>query len=288
MTQRFGVILIAFVIFSGATSRSQVKVSGGDQQIRKIQLTRAVRIPVIKASGTDNSGGARGQDSTSMAIWPGATDELAEGPCGFDVLDDGSLLITDPISRRVSVYDAQGKFRRVWDVGFAPDSITVTSDGFVLVREASTGQIHVFDREGKSRPGVEAKAPVQPQARVLTGKTGTVSSMSRSGLAGGSIAVRFDEPGSALLSLESLGTDPDRGTFVALEAATHEKGDDDAIDVKKSVRRYALDGRLVSEISNIPLDYYVVPVDELRVHKGVVYQLMTTSTEVRINEWDTN
>jgi len=287
MTQRFGVILIALVIYSGAASRSQIKVAGGDQQVRKIQLTRAVRIPVIKASGTDNSGGARGQDSTSMAIWPGATDELAEGPCGFDVLDDGSLLITDPISRRVLMYDAQGKFRRVWDVGFAPDSITVTSEGLVLVREASTGQIHVFDREGKARSGGEVKPPVQPQARVLTGKTGTVSSMSRSGLAGGSIAVRFDEPGSELLSLESLGTDPDRGTFVALEAATHEKGDD-AINVKKSVRRYALDGRLVSEISDIPLDYYVVPVDELRVHKGVVYQLMTTSTEVRINEWDTN
>jgi hypothetical protein len=287
MTQRLGVILIAFVIFSGATSRSQVKVSGGDQQIRKIQLTRAVRIPVIKASGADNSGGARGQDSTSMAIWPGATDELAEGPCGFDVLDDGSLLITDPLSRRVSVYDAQGKFRRVWEVGFAPDSVTVTSDGLVLVREASTGQIHVFDREGKARSGGEAKTPVQAQARVLTGKSGTVSSMSRGGSAGGSIAVRFDEPGSELLSLESLGTDPDRGTFVALEAATHEKGDD-AINVKKSVRRYGLDGRLISEISDIPLDYYVVPVDELRVHKGVVYQLMTTSTEVRINEWDTN
>jgi hypothetical protein len=221
-----------------------------------------------------------------MAISPGATDELAEGPCGFDVLDDGSLLITDPISRRVVMYDAQGKFRRVWDVGFAPDSITVTTDGLVLIREANTGQIHVFDKEGKARSG-EAKPPVQPSARVLTGKTGTVSTMSRGGLAGASIAIRFDEPGSELLSLESLGTDPDRGTFVAIEAAAHEKGDD-AINVKKSVRRYALNGRFVSEISDIPLDYYVVPVDELRVHKGVVYQLMTTSTEVRINEWDTN
>jgi hypothetical protein len=285
MDQPFGIIVFSLLIFSGTASQSQVRNAGADQQIRRVPLTRAVRIPVIKASNADDSGAERSRHPTAIAIRPGAADELPEGPSGFDVLDDGSLLIADPISRRVAVYDSEGKFRRAWEVGFAPDSVTVVEDGLVLVREASTGQTHVFDTQGRARAGDGLKPPVQPQARVLPGgKAGTVSSRAT---AGGSIAVRFEEPGSTLLSLVSLATDPERGTFVALEATAPEQAAE-SINVKKSVRRYAPNGSLVSEIVNIPLDYYVVPVDELRVHRGVVYQLTTTSTEVRINEWDTN
>jgi hypothetical protein len=72
---------------------------------------------------------------------------------------------------------------------------------------------------------------------------------------------------------------------VALETSV---ADADAINVRKIVRRYSSTGVLLSESAPIPLGYYIQPVDELRVRKGVVYQLMTTPSEVRINEWDTN
>jgi hypothetical protein len=157
----------------------------------------------------------------------------------------------------------------------------------MLVREANTGQTHVFDREGKTRSGEVAKLPVQPQARVLSKNSGTVATAFTNGPSGGSISVRFEEPGSALLSLESLATDPDRGTFVAMET-TAPQGGSDGINVRKTVRRYSPGGILLSETSAIPLDYYVLPVDELRVRNGIIYQLMTTRTEVRINEWNTN
>jgi hypothetical protein len=101
------------------------------------------------------------------------------------------------------------------------------------------------------------------------------------------ISVRFEEPGSALLSLESLATDPDRGTFVAIETTVSQGGSDE-INVRKTVRRYSPQGTLISETSAIPLDYFVLPVDELRVRNGIIYQLMTTRSEVRINEWNTN
>jgi hypothetical protein len=282
MAQPFGVILLFFI--SSAAIQVQKSNPKGDQ-IKSVPLTRTLRLPVLNtldASGRPSSG-----DPATMVIWPGGTDEPPEGPNGFDVFADGSLVLTDPLAQRLVLYDSQGKFKQAWQTGFASDSVTVTQDGLMLVREANTGQIHVFDREGKTRSGDAAKLPVQQQARVLSGNSGTIATELTNGPAGGSISVRFEEPGSSLLSLESLATDPDRGTFVAMEA-TAPQDTSDGINVRKTIRRYSPQGTLLSETSAIPLDYYVMPVDELRVRNGIIYQLMTTRSEVRINEWNTN
>jgi hypothetical protein len=283
MAQPFGVVLLFLI--SSAAIHVQESSPKGDQQVRRVPLTRTLRFRALNT--LDASGRPSPGDPAAMAIWPGATDEPPEGPSGFDVFADGSLVVTDPLSQRLVLYDSQGKFKQAWETGFAPDSVTVTQDGLMRVREANTGQIHVFDREGKTRSGDAAKPPVQQQARVLSGNSGTIATASTNGPAGGSISVRFEEPGSSLLSLESLATDPNRGTFVAMEA-TAPRGGSDGIDVTKTVRRYSPQGTLLSETSAIPLDYYVVPVDELRVRNGIIYQLMTTRSEVRINEWNTN
>lgn len=282
MAQPFGVILLFLI--SSAAIHGQQSNPRGDQQVKRVPLTRTLRFPVLNT--LDASGRPSSVDPAAMVIWPGATDELAEGPKGFDVFADGSLVVTDTLSRRLVLYDSQGKFKQAWEIGFPPDSVTITQNGLMLVREANTGQNHVFDREGKTRSG-EARLPVQPQARILSRNSGTVPTAFTNGPAGGLISVRFEEPGSALLSLESLATDPDRGTFVAIET-TAPQGGSDEINVRKTVRRYSPQGTLLSETSAIPLDYYVLPVDELRVRNGIIYQLMTTRSEVRINEWNTN
>jgi hypothetical protein len=283
MAQPFGLILL--LLISSAAIHGQESSPRGDQQVKRIPLTRTLRFPVLNA--LDASGLPSPGNRAAMAIWPGATDEPPEGPSGFDVFADGSLVVTDPLSRRLVLYDSQGMFKQAWEIGFRPDSVTVTQDGLMLVREANTGQTHIFDREGKTRSGEVARLPVQRQAHVLSRNSGTVPSAFPNGPAGGLISVRFEEPGSALLSLESLATDPDRGTFVAIET-TAPQGTSDGINVKKTVRRYSPQGTLLSETSAIPLDYYVLPVDELRVRNGIIYQLMTTRSEVRINEWNTN
>ena len=100
----------------------------------------------------------------------------------------------------------------------------------------------------------------------------------------GSLDVRFDKPGMRLLSIESLGTDSQGNTYVALEATTG----GEQVNVCKYVRKYSVDGKVISEISDIPLDYYVGPVNELRVRKGVLYQMRTTPSELQMNEWDVN
>ena len=109
----------------------------------------------------------------------------------------------------------------------------------------------------------------------------------RDGQNRGPIEVRFDRPGQALLSLESLATDPAGNSFIALESTVEGKASPD-VNVDKVVRKYDSEAVLVGETSTLPLDYFVTPVDELRVHVGFVYQLQTTKSEVRINIWNTN
>jgi hypothetical protein len=249
--------------------------------VRTISLTRVVRIPVTTQRPQDVGQTAKPNVET-LLLSPGAPDELPEGPNGFDVLDDGSFLITDPLRQRIAVIGPQGTFHQEWKLGFAADSVTVIPNGLVLVREASTGQLHGFDRQGQPRPADRAALPEPAATRLLTAKSGSVT---RPG--GAAIEVQFERPGLRLLSLESLPTDTGGNTYVALEATAGGEATE-GINVNKYIRKYSADGKLVAEIADIPLDYYVRPVDELRVRKGIVYQLMTANSEVRINAWDTN
>jgi hypothetical protein len=221
-------------------------------------------------------------------IWPGAADEPPEGPVGFDVLEDGSLLVTDPLRSQISFFEADGKFRKAWKIGFPADSLTAMRNGMVLVREATTGRLLAFDQDGHARPAEAATLPERAEARVLTGQNrATVIRSAIDNTHGGPLEIQFDKPGLTLLSAESLATDQKGDTYVALET-TASGGAAEGISLNKYVRRYASDGKLLCEIADIPLDYYVPPVDELRVHRGVVYQLQTTKSEVRVNVWDTN
>jgi hypothetical protein len=251
-----------------------------------IPLTQVLRIPVSTLGTPETQGSVKAAAATLM-VSPGATDELNEGPTGFDVLDDGAVLITDPLRKNVSHFDSHGGFRKAWRIGFSADSLTVTSTGAVLVREASTGKLYAFDRDGQTRSAEDIKEPEEAEARVLDGQNGTVKRPALDSGQGGPLVVQLNQPDMTLLSLVSLLTDQKGDTYVALETTARGRAAD-AIDVNKYVRRYSSSGKLLCEITDIPLDYYVPPVDELRVRQGRVYQLQTTSSEVRINMWDTN
>ena len=251
-----------------------------------IPLTETLRIPV-RTLGTEATAESLNAAPASLLVSPGASDELAGGPSGFDVLDDGSLLITDPLRNRVSLFDSHGAFRKAWKIGFAADSLTVVADGVVLVREATTGQLHAFDREGQARQTEGTALPEQAEARVLNSKSGNVKRPVIDNTHGGPLAVQIDRPGLTLVSIEVLSIDQKGDTYVALETTANSQPAE-GISLNKYVRRYSSDGKLLCEIADIPLDYYVPPVDELRAHKGKVYQLETTNSEVRINVWDTN
>ena len=287
MARPFGVIslfLLSGVLACDAPGVQQPEFAAN---LCTIPLTQVLRIPV-STLGPQDTGESLNAAPATLMISLGATDEPPEGPDSFDVLEDGSVLITDPLRSRVSSFGSDDKFRKAWKIGFAADSLTVIPNGLVVIREARTGQLHAFDREGQARPAEAVTLPERAEAQVLTGQNrGTVMRPAIHNAHGGPLKIQFDKPGLTLVSLESLATDEKGDTYVALETTASAEAPE-GINLNKYVRRYSSDGKLLCEIADIPLDYYVPPVDELRVHKGVVYQLQTTSTEVRVNVWDTN
>lgn len=280
---RFFLLFLLFGLLASDAPKGRPEL---ESNVCTIPLTRVLRIP-ITTLGTQVTEESLNAAPATLLASPGAADEPNGGSTGFDVLEDGTLLITDPLRSRVALFDSHGVFRKAWKIGFAADSLTVTAKGLVLVRKATTGQLHAFDREGKALPTEEGNLPQQAEARVLNTKSGTIRRPAAGNSQGGLLEVKFDRPGLTLVSLEALAIDRNGDTYVALEAGA--AGDAaEGINVKKYVRRYSADGKLLCEVADIPLDYYILPVDELRVHKGWVYQLQTTSSEVRINVWDTN
>jgi len=283
MARPSGIFLI-FLFFGFLTSDAPGRQTGPPRDASSAP-TRVIKIPV-RAITTQEVSGTANADRAALLVSPGAEDELPEGPNGFDVLGDDSLAITDPLRNSVSFFDSQGKFREAWKIGFSADSVTAVPNGNILIREARTGQVHVFDAKGQEQPEERAEIPKSPEAKILSGTSGTVQRPAVGGFQGGLLTIQFEKPGSTLVSLENLGTDSEGDTYVALEATTGATGDD--INVSKHVRRYSADGKIIAEIANLPLDYYIPPVNELRVHRALVYQLFATKSEVRINIWNTN
>jgi hypothetical protein len=245
---------------------------------RTIEPTRVVRI----AATTEITNPAGGPvDPAKLALSLGSTDELPEGPNGFDVAPDGSYLITDPLRRRIAVFDRNGQYRSEWQIGFAADSVTIAAGNLVQVRDARTGEFRLFDLQGKPAGGNPSSTDVG-EARLAGPNTGVITWAPATAGRGRTLEVQFEKTGTRLLSLQPLAIASSGDGYVAVESTTG----GDAVNLTKSVRRYSPEGKLIAETTDLPLDYFVRPTDELRVKDGVVYQLMTTMSEVRINVWD--
>jgi hypothetical protein len=237
------------------------------------EITRVVRIAAVAGQpGAVPDAG----DNSKLTVSSGGPEDLPQGPDGFDVSERGLFLITDPLRQRLALFNSDGAYQSEWPIGFPADSVTALPDGSVVIRNAHSGALSWFDSEG--RPLGEGRIPEPPNARLVGTNSGVVDRP------GAPLEIRFEKLGLTLLSLQGLGSDATGDTYVALEAATA----GNSIDVNKSVRRYSRSSQLVAETGNLPLDYYVRPVNELRVHKGIVYQLMTTESEVRIHVWNLN
>jgi hypothetical protein len=246
--------------------------------VRTIARSRVVRIPFTTLV-TPNKDEASEKSIDTLLVSEGGSDELPEGPAGFDVFEDGSFLIADPLRQRLAVFDPNGKFLRALNIGFAADEVTITQRDSIQVRQANTGDIYAVDRTG--RPSLKGRTQESEtrKARLLSGTTAEVEKRLP---AGAPLKITFNKPGLRLLSIESLAADDESNTYVALEATASGQ----VVDVRKYVRRYSADGKLICEISDIPLDYYVRPVDEFRVRKGILYHLSPARSELQINQWD--
>ncbi len=282
MIRRVTIFLLAFMGLLAADISAR-KLNPGDSNIHKYTLTRSVSIPLTTLAPVKSAEAEWNADRGALLASPGAEDELPEGPNGFDVLEDGSLLISDPLRDRIAVFDPDGKLRQSWKLDFAPDSVTLVSHEVVVVRDAATGQLHGFGVDGRSRSLPEGAPPKQGEVQLKSRNNAILRRPAVNGKPAVKLQIDFDRAGLSLLSVEEVGIDKDGNTYVALESTAG----GDEVNVQKDVRKYSAGGQLLGEIAQIPLEYYIPPVNELRVRNGVVYQLKTSKSDVRINMWDT-
>src|SRR5262249_52353538 len=203
--------------------------------------------------------------SNTLLVSEGASDEPAEGPAAFDVFDDGSLLIADPLRKRLAVFSSSGEYQRELQIGFAADDVTIRPGGVIQVREASTGEMHFIDQDGKPRSQEGAAQQPPAESKLLTDKSAAVALDGGQGM----LQVKFEKPGLKLLSIQSLGRDPEGNTYVALEgtAGGAEGGG------RKKEREESGAGQVDTEIGEIPLDYFCSAIHEIRIRKSTGYKL---------------
>lgn len=254
-----------------------------------IPLTRSVTIPArVVADPTVAPG-----DAGLLTMTEGGDDEPPEGPTTFDVLPDGGFVIADPLRQRIAFYDAAGKFRFDLLIYFSAERLRVLPNNALSIVRYQTGERYIFEADSAGHYGAPRLATDRDPdldaadggvARLESGNQAMVSSQPAPGSETAPVAVRFEAVGEDMVSVRRLGSDARQRTYVAMEAAFPGQ----RVDVRKIVRKYAGQGENLVEIVDIPLDYFVHPVDEFRIRDGVLYQLMPKSSEVRINIWDTN
>src|SRR5215467_7949604 len=110
-------LALGFIVCVSAllASCSGVKAGAGSGA-RSVSLARVIRIPV-RTLVTPEVAAQSGHETNDLIVSAAAPDEPPEGPDGFDVLEDGSVAITDPFRKRIAIFDSAGKFRQEWNIG---------------------------------------------------------------------------------------------------------------------------------------------------------------------------
>src|SRR5262249_43322768 len=137
-----GVLAVCALVLCGLPAAPWFSQSPPESSVRRVVRTRVIHIP-LTTLGPEKGGPTRPLPIDTLLVSAGGQDELPAGPSAFDVFDDGSFLIADPLRQRLAVFDAKGKFLRELKVGFAVDSLTITANGSIQIRQANTGDTYL-------------------------------------------------------------------------------------------------------------------------------------------------
>ena len=273
---------IFFILIGIILTHWYCKDSKQDFQI--ISKSRTVRIPVRMLSNTTPK--IAHENPGVLTISAGGEDELPQGPQSFDVLDDGSFVITDPLQRRIIFYDSLGQYLEAWQIGFPANRIAVREDGFLEVIKATSGDTFLIDDTGQIYPTnmrtrSQLSIPNFGETKLLASNRGVISRPRTRGQEPGTLEINFKSDSTQMISLHDLGMDREGNTYVAMET-THGK---DTIDIIKYIRKYSPQGKILCQIDDISIDYYIHPDDEFRIKNGQIYQMQPTQSELLINIW---
>ena len=253
------------------------------QDVRIISKSRTVSMPVQMLSNTTPESL---ENPAALTVSAGGEDELPQGPQSFDVLDDGSFVITDPLQRRIVFYNSMGQYLEAWQIGFPANRIKVRDDGFFEVTKATSNDTFLIDDTGQIYPAnmrtrSQVSKPSLGETKLLGLNRGVISRPRTRGQEPGTLEINFESDSTQMISLRDLGMDREGNTYVAMET-THGT---DTIDIIKFIRKYSPKGNILGQINDISLDYYIHPVDEFRIKNGQIYQMQPKQTELLINIW---
>jgi hypothetical protein len=237
-------------------------------------ITRTVTLPV-QITEPESAGSL---PNGTLAATSGGPDELPEGPNAFAVLANSGLAVSDPVRRRIAIFDNQGAFQREIPTVVAVDRLIADPSGSLLAHGATADDWRRFDPQGRAAPEPTSAPAEPPPARLAAPNQAFATA------AGHDIPIKYEEGGSRLASVENLGSDPKGNIYVALEIGDAQE----SVQVRKIVRKYSPQGAQIAEIRDIPLDGEIRANDDLRLHGESVYQMVARKDRVRINMWDTS
>ena len=263
---------------------TQLCCNTSKQDFPIISKRRTVRIPVRMLSETNS--GIVDENLNALTFTVGREDELPQGPQSFDVLDDGSFVITDPLQRRVVFYDSLGQFLEAWQIGFPVNRVKVIDNAFLEVIKATSGDTILLDDTGQiystnSRTRGQLSTPNRGETKLLGLNRGVFSRPRTRGQEPATLEINFESDSTKMIAMQDLGTDGDGNSYVAMET-THGT---DTIDIIKYIRKYSPQGEILGQINDISLDYYIHPDDEFRIKNGQIYQMQPKQTELLIHVW---
>jgi len=226
-------------------------------------------------------------DPGRIGFMPGAEDELPEGPQSFTVLNNGTIVIADPLKLRLAFFDPSGAFLRDIRTGFAMKRLYSTTYGVLVVENAITGEWTRISEKGTMDPHPLSARAGEPSSDVKVGfikpNLGEIRLPAAGTRSATAIPIYYASDDATMIALRCLGRE-ERGKIYVLLETTRGSAE---IEIRQIIRKYTAKGRLICQIEDIPVGNFISPFDEFCIVEGTVYHLLINQDEIVISEWDT-
>ncbi len=278
MVRAVSVLVVTFFLFQcGSTPMTP--------PVRSPSLYRTVQIPGHNLTTSSVIKTAM-MDSGALALSPGAPEELPEGPNSFDVFKNGWLVINDPLTHRIVIYDSLGKYQFALQVPFSVSSLWLTDAEDLYIEKATTGEIFDINRQSQIQPvshNIKSAAD-QSRGKFIDFNHGEIQLPHRRDRGVPAIKVDFHSDSSKMVALYPLTLDESGNMYIVIESFKPAE----TLAIAQIIRKYTPNGALDAQIDGVPMDYFIIPRDKFRVRNGRVYQLLPQREKVLLHIWNTN
>ena len=203
-------------------------------------------------------------------------DQLPEGPQSFEVLKNGTILITDPLWPRIAVL-RDGKIVGAVKLNAPVERIAADSSGKLMMQSPFSDEFQLsaepwrFDSFG-SLPRRDASG------RAVKAENGGGRIVD---VRGAKEDIKVKAPVLPLLALRRIPSD-DEFVYVLLQS----KRASNPIQIAQIVRKYSKDDQEVCELSMPSSVAYIRPLDEFRVTDGKLYRMVPSNEDLAFSVWD--